>query len=59
MSKQACSGKGIGKLVEKGSGKITAISLLIIIGLSILGVITALSGNEVKEAVSPAALQVD
>ncbi len=40
QDKQAGSGKG----VEKGSGKVTVISFIIIIGLSILGVITALSG---------------
>jgi hypothetical protein len=30
----------------KGSGKLTVISLLLIIGLSVVGVITALSGEK-------------
>ncbi len=36
---------------QTGSGKITAISLLLIIGLSVVGVIAALSGSELKKTV--------
>ena len=41
---------------QTGSGKITAISLLLIIGLSIIGVIAALSGSEVKQSLIPDAV---
>ncbi|MEE8056713.1 MAG: hypothetical protein V3T17_02580 [Pseudomonadales bacterium] len=39
------------KQQQIGSGKVTAISMVVIIGLSVIGVITALSGGDVKKPV--------
>ena len=44
---------------QAGSGKITVISLLVIIGLSIIGVIAALTGSEIKQEASAEAVQSD